>query len=178
MSDAILDTSVLIDLLRGFQPAREWFEGQGRHRIAITPVVWMETVQGARDGARRAQAIRLLRQFHVEHPTEADNRWAMRQTARFQPQVKVDSDQNEFSVRKGAGTVAAMKDVRLVVTLDASGRKAKRAYCRLVRNRWLSSGKRDCVSLALKVVGASSHALCSAGERSASRSVSPTMTEA
>jgi len=83
VSDAVLDTSVLIDLLRGFQPAREWFERQGRRRIAITPVVWMETVQGARDGARRAQAIRLLRQFHVEHPTEDDNRWAMRQTARF-----------------------------------------------------------------------------------------------
>lgn len=83
MSDAVLDTSVLIDLLRGFQPAREWFERQGRRRLAITPVVWMETVQGARDGARRAQAIRLLRQFYVEHPNEDDNRWAMRQTARF-----------------------------------------------------------------------------------------------
>jgi predicted nucleic acid-binding protein len=83
VSDAILDTSVLIDLLRGFQPAKEWFEGLGRRRVAITPVVWMEKVQGALDGARRAQAIRLLRQFHVEHPTEDDNRWAMRQTARF-----------------------------------------------------------------------------------------------
>ncbi len=83
VSDAILDTSVVIDLLRGFQPAKDWFESMGRQRLAITPVVWMETVQGARDGARRAQAIRLLRRFRVEHPTEDDNRWAMRQTARF-----------------------------------------------------------------------------------------------
>jgi predicted nucleic acid-binding protein len=83
VSDAVLDTSVLIDLLRGFPPASEWFESRGRRRIAITPVVWMETVQGARDAARRSQAIRLLRQFHVEHPTEDDNRWAMRQIARF-----------------------------------------------------------------------------------------------
>jgi predicted nucleic acid-binding protein len=83
VNDAVLDTSVLIDLLRGFQPAKEWFAGLGRLRVAITPVVWMETVQGAIDGARRAQALRLLRQFHIEHPTEDDNRWAMRQTARF-----------------------------------------------------------------------------------------------
>jgi predicted nucleic acid-binding protein len=83
VNDAVLDTSVLIDLLRGFQPAKDWFAGLGRLRVAITPVVWMETVQGAIDGERRAQALRLLRQFHVEHPTEDDNRWAMRQTARF-----------------------------------------------------------------------------------------------
>lgn len=43
----------------------------------------METIQGATDKVKRAQAIRLLRQFHIEHPTEDDNRWAMRQLARF-----------------------------------------------------------------------------------------------
>ena len=83
MIDAIVDTSVLVDLLRGFKPAKDWFKGRGRQRIAITPVVWMEVVQGASDKSRRAQAIRFLRQFHIEHPTADDNRWAMRQLARF-----------------------------------------------------------------------------------------------
>jgi predicted nucleic acid-binding protein len=81
VTDAILDTSILIDLLRGFPPATSWFTGLGRQRLAVTPVVWMETVQGATDRAKRAQAIRFLRQFRIEHPTEDDNRWAMRQTA-------------------------------------------------------------------------------------------------
>lgn len=81
--DAILDTSILIDLLRAFPPATSWFAGLGRQRLAITPVVWMETVQGATDQIKRAQAIRFLRQFRIEHPTEDDNRWAMRQTASF-----------------------------------------------------------------------------------------------
>lgn len=49
VADALLDTSVLVDLLRGFQPARVWFAGLGRLRMAITPVVWMETVSGATD---------------------------------------------------------------------------------------------------------------------------------
>jgi predicted nucleic acid-binding protein len=81
--DAILDTSILIDLLRAFPSATDWFVSLGRQRLAITPVVWMETIQGATDGVKRAQAIRFLRQFHIEHPTEDDNRWAMRQTASF-----------------------------------------------------------------------------------------------
>jgi len=83
VTDAILDTSILIDLLRAFQPATSWFAGLGRQRLAITPVVWMETVQGATDRVKRAQAIRFLRQFRIEHPTEDDNRWAMRQLASF-----------------------------------------------------------------------------------------------
>jgi predicted nucleic acid-binding protein len=81
--DALLDTSILVDLLRGFPPATSWFAGLGRQRTAITPVVWMETVQGATDGAKRARTLRFLRQFSLEHPTPDDNRWAMRQIASF-----------------------------------------------------------------------------------------------
>jgi predicted nucleic acid-binding protein len=74
VTDAILDTSILVDLLRAFPAATGWFASLGRQRLAITPVVWMETVQGATDRAKRAQAIRFLRQFRIEHPTEDDNR--------------------------------------------------------------------------------------------------------
>jgi len=81
--DAILDTSVVIDLLRGLEPAGRWFSSLGKMRPAITPIVWMESVQGATDATKRAQAIRFLRQFLVEHPTPDDNRWTMRQLGRF-----------------------------------------------------------------------------------------------
>lgn len=81
--DAVVDTSVIVDLLRRFEPAREWLQSLGSRRLAITPVVWMETVQGATDGTRRAQTLRFLRRFHVEHATADDDRWAMRQLARF-----------------------------------------------------------------------------------------------
>jgi predicted nucleic acid-binding protein len=85
VADEILDTSVLVDLLRGFQPARTGLPFWERQQAAITPVVWMETVAGATNQVKRAQTIRFLRQFRLEHPTEADNRWAMRQLARFHP---------------------------------------------------------------------------------------------
>lgn len=83
VTDALLDTSILIDLLRGHEPAKGWIEGLDRRRLAITPVVWMETVQGATDKTKRSQAVRFLHRFVIEHPTEDDNRWAMRQLARF-----------------------------------------------------------------------------------------------
>lgn len=83
VTDLILDTSILIDLLRGVESAKEWLGGLERQKVAITPVVWMETVQGATDKTKRAQAIRFLRRFRIEHPTEDDNRWAMRQLAQF-----------------------------------------------------------------------------------------------
>lgn len=78
VTDAILDTSVLIDLLRAFPPSVDWFASLGRQRVAITPIVWMETIQGATHREKRAQALRFLRRFRIEHPTEDDNRWAMR----------------------------------------------------------------------------------------------------
>ncbi len=43
----------------------------------------MEIIQGARNSIERAQYVRFLRQFTVEHPTPDDNRWAMRQFAQF-----------------------------------------------------------------------------------------------
>lgn len=81
--EALLDTSVIVDLLRSFEPATVWFSKLGRQRLAITPVIWMEIIQGATNKSKRAQAIRFLRQFHIEHPGADDNRWAMRQLARF-----------------------------------------------------------------------------------------------
>lgn len=80
---AILDTSVVIDLLRGAEPALVWFGDFRRGQAAITPVVWMEIVQGARNKPERQKVLRFLHRFHIEHPTPDDNRWAMRQLAAF-----------------------------------------------------------------------------------------------
>jgi predicted nucleic acid-binding protein len=43
----------------------------------------METVQGAANKVKRAQAIQFLNRFPIEHPTPDDNRWAMQQLAHF-----------------------------------------------------------------------------------------------
>ena len=81
--DAIVDTGVLIDYLRKDEAARQWFKRVSDLNLGITPVVWMETVQGATDKQKRDQIISFLHQFRLEHPTKDDNLWAMRQVARF-----------------------------------------------------------------------------------------------
>ena len=81
--DAVVDTSIFVDYLRQYPQAQQWFLAHTHQRLAITPVVWMEIVQGARNTIERAQFIRFLRQYDIEHPTADDNRWAMRHLAQF-----------------------------------------------------------------------------------------------
>jgi predicted nucleic acid-binding protein len=81
--DAIIDTSVIIDYLRGYPPARLWLLSQQAARFAITPVIWLETVQGAVNKVERDRAVRLLQSFIMEFPNEADHRWPMRQHALY-----------------------------------------------------------------------------------------------
>lgn len=42
----ILDTDVMVDLLRGYEPAVEWLEGIGEEKIALPGFVVMELIQG------------------------------------------------------------------------------------------------------------------------------------
>jgi predicted nucleic acid-binding protein len=80
---AVIDTTIIVDYFRQNPNAKAWFAGQAAQQSAITPVIWMEAVQGARDKIERAQIMRFLRQFRMEHPTSQDNNWAMLQLGRF-----------------------------------------------------------------------------------------------
>jgi predicted nucleic acid-binding protein len=59
--NGLLDTAVLVDLLRAYPPALDWFAGQ--EQLGITPVVWLELIEGARNAAAQKRAVRLLRHF-------------------------------------------------------------------------------------------------------------------
>ena len=58
MVDGIVDTSVLIEALRNNADAVAWLASGSSSKIAITPVVWMEIVQGATDKQKRQQFIK------------------------------------------------------------------------------------------------------------------------
>jgi predicted nucleic acid-binding protein len=83
VTDAILDTSIIIDLTTQKSLAVAWFNRVSNQRLAITPVVWLEVVEGARNLSERAQIMRFLRQFPIEHPIPDDNDWTMLQYSRF-----------------------------------------------------------------------------------------------
>lgn len=59
MVDALLDTVIVVDLLRGYPAAVEWLSRQGR--LGVTTIVWAEILDGA--GTKKAQtdALELLR---------------------------------------------------------------------------------------------------------------------
>ncbi len=83
MINFILDTTILIDLLRQSPIALQWSTTVKMSHGAITPIAWMETVDGARDKTERAQILIFLRQFRLKHSTQMDNQWAMLQFSHF-----------------------------------------------------------------------------------------------
>ncbi|MCA0455775.1 MAG: PIN domain-containing protein [Chloroflexi bacterium] len=83
MSDALIDTNVIIDLLNNIPQAVNWHQQQANLILAITPVIWFETLEGANNNFERSQALKLLRRFQMEHPTISNNNWAMAQYSQF-----------------------------------------------------------------------------------------------
>lgn len=72
----LLDTDVLIDVQRKFQPALDWFSGL-TELPAVPGFVVMELIQDARDSSEVVKARRLVAPFQVVWPTEAECRSAM-----------------------------------------------------------------------------------------------------
>lgn len=61
MVSALLDSSVLIDLLRGYRPAIDWLNTQ--EQLGVTQIVWLELLDGAKNKTEQRQATELLRRF-------------------------------------------------------------------------------------------------------------------
>jgi predicted nucleic acid-binding protein len=83
MTDGILDTNVVVDILNNQQPAINWFNPAQQIKLAITPIVWMETVEGARNKTELARLIRFLNRFPIEHALPEDHLWTMEQFGKF-----------------------------------------------------------------------------------------------
>lgn len=64
--DGIIDTSIVIDIYRGYEPALEWRKLNAERKYAITPIVWMEAVEGARNKNDQRKMLRLLSLFQME----------------------------------------------------------------------------------------------------------------
>lgn len=64
MSGYLLDSSVVIDWLRGRRPVTDWLETQARHRVklAVTPITVAEVLAGV-DPVRRAALATWLQDF-------------------------------------------------------------------------------------------------------------------
>ena len=81
MVTGLLDTSVVIDLLRDYAPARDWLLGQDK--LGVTPIVWLEIIQGADDKVAMQKAARLLKAFEQVEMLPSDHHWAIEQAMRY-----------------------------------------------------------------------------------------------
>lgn len=80
--DGLLDTTVVIHLLRRYSPALNWFSNNQMY--GVTSTVWMEVMRGATNKANQAQARHILDQFETVYSTPTDQQRAMQQLERFQ----------------------------------------------------------------------------------------------
>lgn len=82
MVDGLLDTSIIVDIIRGYPPAVAWSFGI-HQEIGVTKFVWMEVIQGATSRKNQQNAVALLNQFPVVPVALADVDWALENLTRL-----------------------------------------------------------------------------------------------
>lgn len=89
MVSAILDTNILVDLSRKYQPAEIWLVSQTN--LAITRMTWLEMLEGASNKEEQERAITLLNDFALVEFTVSDLDWATRELTRLRLTHHVDA---------------------------------------------------------------------------------------
>jgi predicted nucleic acid-binding protein len=89
MVKALLDTNIIVDLLRKHPIAEQWLMEQ--RDLAVSRSVWLEVLQGVEDSAEQRRAITLLNDFELVELTVSDFDWATRQLTRYHLSHNVDA---------------------------------------------------------------------------------------
>ena len=84
----LLDTAILVDILRAYPAATTWLSGQDQ--LGISPVVWLEILEGAENARDQARAVELLRHFERIEMPPMDFDWAIQLALRFHLSHNVD----------------------------------------------------------------------------------------
>ncbi|MBC8171443.1 MAG: PIN domain-containing protein [Anaerolineae bacterium] len=75
---ALIDSTVVVDIIRNHPPAIAWVKAQSEPP-GITVLVWMEAVAGAQNKIAQIDTINVISGFPLVYPTPTDMDWAMRQ---------------------------------------------------------------------------------------------------
>lgn len=89
MVTCLLDTNILIDLLRGYSPSHTWIATQAYP--GISRAVWLEVIEGAGSANKQRTALKLLNEFELVEFTDADFTWAASNLLRFSLSHGIDS---------------------------------------------------------------------------------------
>jgi predicted nucleic acid-binding protein len=69
----LLDTDVLVDCLRGSEPARDWLSDHAADNFDVPGIVAMELIAGCRDQASLRNTRAFLNSFRIVWPEAADS---------------------------------------------------------------------------------------------------------
>jgi predicted nucleic acid-binding protein len=78
---ALLDTSIVVDLLRAYKPAEAWLKTQGQ--LGVARAVWIEVLEGAPNRRKQQEAVKLLRRFDLVELTTDDIIWATQMLMKY-----------------------------------------------------------------------------------------------
>ncbi|MCU0475592.1 MAG: PIN domain-containing protein [Anaerolineae bacterium] len=87
--DALLDTSVIVDMLRGYSPAIAWIERQ-TGLFGVSRFVVLEILEGVQSREHQQRAIRFLGQFIIQEPASEDFNWATQAMVNHRLNFQID----------------------------------------------------------------------------------------
>jgi hypothetical protein len=85
----LVDTSVVVDVLRGYPPAITWLNTQTQN-VGVTRFVWYEVIEGCANKRQQKAAIRILKKFELVPIDNEDAEWA--NTALIEHYLKSNAD--------------------------------------------------------------------------------------
>jgi predicted nucleic acid-binding protein len=85
---ALVDSSIVIDMLRSYPPAIAWLHAQ-TDTLGVTRFVWHEVIEGCPNKRKQREATRVLDKFELVAVTNADIEWAT--TALLQNYLKLNT---------------------------------------------------------------------------------------
>lgn len=81
--NALLDTSILIDLARKFPPALAWFVNQQNSVFGVSTMAYMEMMTGDENKIAQRRTRVFLERFDLIYLEYDDQRWAVEQLALY-----------------------------------------------------------------------------------------------
>ena len=78
----LIDTDIMVDVLRGHPPAIEWLSSLTGDAPALPGPVVLELMEGCRNKMEMMRLLRRIEPFHIFWPTDSDCTRALRDFAR------------------------------------------------------------------------------------------------
>jgi hypothetical protein len=89
MITGLVDTSIVVDLLRGNALAIEWLKGQ--QQLGISPFAVLELVEGCENKQDQMITLRTIKKFELNEPQMADITWAKTMLTRYWLSHSIDA---------------------------------------------------------------------------------------